>query len=1763
MSIWNRLGQLATDVKDFAQHTGSAMASAPKFVWDVATAPWNDNEEFNGFSNTIKSAGKNMAESAAPLAKDVLGAVSNVASAPGVKQTLNAIDTVNRELIREPLTTGLLMAAERKNPFDTNAWGDTYDQAQTTSFGQSLVGAIGAITPGEQAVDHLDWENPEAVKEFYSQGSQKFWSGVGDFGIQVFGDLTIAGGKAAKIAKASEYVTNSFALANKEKAAQRMMQAVNDISDAATGVATNKYTTLLDKFANNSASYAYQHPMIKNSPMRDTLAYGLGQAKTPQEASLILRAGLNDKRALAEIKAKRFDIGEAIDKQSGVLDSYQQMMLSRRSMLDGMAPTDMNHSEFMAEVSKLPHEDIAVVNDTLKYLESLRTQDQKFAQWENMADTGGGVIKRTVGESTVASGVANFMAEAKSIPGATTKQIWSHTRPEISVWQPTPFHKMVQVINLPLHERPAGIVNLNDADSSREVSAFVNRGLKIGAIDDVMAEKLMFHYTGAATPEDRAISLNIIENAVTSGTFAMHGIEADKALGWYSRHWNARKTTMDSLKKVGFMVNEDGAVIRLPQFESQTANYLPMIDIDLMHSILKQRDLAMRSKTLSTLYGTGREVIGAADFLQRMFKAAVLMRLGYTIRNGAESQMRIMASTGSLASMSFLGEGLRNAVFNTGKSTARLVDNVRRPTGEMSYKETKEALSGVDAQLAELYKQHDEVAARYDQSVADNAKPAPKAPEFKSNILSDEDLAYLDENNYLPPRFFESNEYKTARKLEEKRLANEYDQMAKDDMASGQGVSDIISTLGLNSSEINMLNKHGVVPLKKILAELEDPNGTQADELAALIAHGDSQKGLMYGDVLDSPGYGAGEYKGMAERIGKSKVLYVRLDWAKAKVGAEDYVADNIGQFEKYWEESKVDELLNAWNDERTVYEDQYGHLIDYSPPAVDHQALSDMNVIRSIIDEKRMIRDGYSEQMASLENAGKNVDKRKIGEGTMMVRGVDGTMHEFNKAFGGKFAEIHRRNASSEESFQNFVDDNSSLYSRNLTHGGYGDVKPTDENYYQAWARTLNLQFGNSGVAMKLINGESPESVAKWLRSDKEGRLVAKRLNLDVLDINEHVMKIQGYVDTHVPNAEIRQALVDGVDVTPEMLRNATFGMENPPIINGPVLEENFNLISTRNVKNIVNGIYRLIGSMPEDAWARHPLYTRLYKQELQDRFNKWEYMHPGETLSTHQIGLLEDVTHKATLRQVKDTLFTVERKSGIADMMRFISPFFSAYENTAKTWAKIAYTHPETINRANLLYTAPNRAGIATDDKGNIVPVDKASVNDYIWIQVPKQFKNLPFIGKGLSTLDNFGIQKKSLDVVFQGEGMQVPVGPYVGMPVSYIVSRKPELEDSMRWAIPNGPDRNLVMSMMPAWVKRQFTKSGGMDDQQYANTYSLIWMTELKKARDAGKPPSDMGAFAKEIRQRTDAYWNMRSVANLVLPFAPQFQSPYKFYIDQWRTYQQKYGKDAKDKFYQDYGDEFFMFSQSLSKNPTGTFAAVGSVNNAKNHADLVAELSGIDPSLVSLVTNAGVDYNYSNAAYLWEQQNTLGPNTSEKFRTRQDPVQAENQNQRDMGWIKFRQGMSGIDAIMAARGLTSLNQKKAADLSAMKKQLIYSIGVSNRAWYDDYLDTDGSKTNKIIRGLETITSDEKFMDKFGNNPTYKSIALYLDARKSIEGILAKRPSHGINSKANADVRLIMDATVSRLKREDPGFGDLYDRWLSYDPVYDLIHSTGAAQ
>jgi hypothetical protein len=366
----------------------------------------------------------------------------------------------------------------------------------------------------------------------------------------------------------------------------------------------------------------------------------------------------------------------------------------------------------------------------------------------------------------------------------------------------------------------------------------------------------------------------------------------------------------------------------------------------------------------------------------------------------------------------------------------------------------------------------------------------------------------------------------------------------------------------------------------------------------------------------------------------------------------------------------------------------------------------------------------------------------------------------------------------------------------------------------------------------------------------------------------------------------------------------------------------------------------------------------------------------------------------------------------------------------------------------------------------------------------------------------------------------------------------------------------------------MQKQITKFAGQSDPQFARTYQLIYETEKQKMKEAGLGDKVDG---NKIMKMTKQYWNMRSAANLLMPFAPQFNSPYKFYLDKAREYRRIYGINADAKFLNDYPD-FFDFTTTLSKNPTGIQSSTAAVKNLKENAGLVADLAKIEPKLVGLIANDPNGYDFSQASYNYLYNKQVAPDSPDKFLSSQSPAEAQAKTDAEKGWIKYNQFMDEVDIELKNRGLTSTQEKGAEDIAAIKAGVINKLSVKTdsegkpifnkvtgefelTAWGIDYRDSDGAKTAKVIAGLGKILTDKNFVEKNGDLPMWKSVNVYLQMRKDLAQELVKRPAMSINAKSNADVRRVYDGVVAKLKGDDPmGFAYLYDRFLSQDLVAD---------
>lgn len=1525
MSVWNRIGDVAsTAAKNAFKFGGEVVGSGvgiARFAWDVGTAPWNNQAQYNGFIQPFKTAA---AKEGGNIIKPYSSAGGAIMKVPGVAPALERINYVNREYIREPLTTYNLVLGDITSGredltaiFDPNVYKKAYQGAQEISFGQAALSAFrNAYDPKFNVYDPKQRE-----AAFKKSAWGKALSGGLDLSIQLVGDVTLAAGKALKVAKASELGVGKLSNAD------AVAKAAEDITKAQYGE-VNRMTRVLDDFTANDSAYAINHPMVKSSSNPGLLAHLLGDSIDRDETALILRSAMSDPAAMDELRLQRRYISDALETARGDLSSVDEYKLFAAPDGSGMLP-------FL-------NDNPAVTEDALANYASLAENDKYFAKLMEIGE-GGGVLTRTTGVGL--QGIENLVAEGRAVKFYDKV----NGNPRVEVFQPTPFHRLYQKISWAQGEKPAGLIDFNDADSYREVIATANQLEKILKLDPAQSKSILDSYIGARTPEERMIATINLEGEALRKIAAKYDIDEDIANQIYNNYSGARTSALKSIKDKGFMVDTDGSIIKVPQLESQTADFLPIMDFQLMDNLLKRNSSVIRG-----VVGAGKDsFLTVADIVQDAFKAGALLRLGYTQRNAIDSQLRIAASVGAYATLRHLGPGIKNLINNSVAVPARFIDSYRAVDQGMNIKQVQQSSTKV----------------------------------------------------------------------------------------------------------INELND-----LKSKIGELEAKVSLKPDDVA-----------------------------------------------------------------------------LNG-----------------------------ELNTLKLLQEEKIAV---YNHLSDVLSRKGIKEPKQRIGTGSYKVTTTDGEVYDLYDAFGGPLGDMFRKIASSGNSFERLVDSNTDMYMRKLSSKGIGAVRPSDPAYFEQWAQTLRQQFGNSAVVNKIIAGDSIDDITKWLRNSPEGRDLRKRLALTSDESGDYVNKINGFLDQYLPiQSGLRGKLKE---ITAADLRTTFKDPTDLPVIHGHVLEEALFNASQVKGREIINTAFKFLGTLPEDTWARNPLYVYLYRREAKRRLDVMTGQ-KVERLTTQEQAKLMSQAHKIAQREMKSILFNIERRSNLATAFKYISPFFSAQENSYKTWLKLAAANPAIVNRGYLVWNAPNQAGLVTDQEGNEVPAGQTTGNDIIWVGLPKGIQKIP----GLQSLTEMGIPKGSLDILFQG-GLDLlymkgnpnvfsdifPVGPYVAIPASEITKRQPSLEDSFKWALPFGPSKDAISGLTPTWFQRLQTRTAGLEDPAFARSYQLIWNTEQQRAKRNGQDPVPAG----KILRMTKDYWNMRTAANLIMPFAPRFDSPYKYYLDKSREYRRMYGLEADAKFLDDY-PEFFSFSASLSSNPTNVQSSVQAVNNIKKYDGLVGDLAKIEPRLVGLIVNDFSGYEFSQAAYDYLYGKRIASDSPEKFLTSQSPAEAQKRNEAEKGWIQYNRIMDAIDNELQDLGLTSTQQKGAEYLAAIKATVITKLSqktdadgnpiinpktgqIEQTAWSDDYNDSDGSKTNRVILGLGKILSDDKFIKANKNNPTWKSVSAYLDLRKAVAQELAKRDVKSINAKANMDLRMIYDGTVNKLKQDDKlGFAYVYDRFLSQDLVYD---------
>lgn len=740
-------------------------------------------------------------------------------------------------------------------------------------------------------------------------------------------------------------------------------------------------------------------------------------------------------------------------------------------------------------------------------------------------------------------------------------------------------------------------------------------------------------------------------------------------------------------------------------------------------------------------------------------------------------------------------------------------------------------------------------------------------------------------------------------------------------------------------------------------------------------------------------------------------------------------------------------------------------------------------------------------------------------------------------------------------------------------------------DEYFKGVAEMLK-QFRASDVGKLVIDGKSKEYIATWLRTDPIGQDVAKFVNGKTFDTRDldgslgYVELLFTRLDELTPNPALKEILKTDAPLSKEFWKTvkSTLDTDDYRGMLKPAVGNMAELTGFKKLRDIVNqgvqNAFKVLGTLPEDAFVRAPFYGRRYQDTRAEIFKSLDSQYAGKTVPFEEYARAERMAHRRALKDTKKWLYTIDRRTNLGHYGEFILPFVSATQNSVTALGRLTWRDPSIIGVVTLLWQAPSRMGLE-DENGNIViPIPKNLIPDGIEEAL------------GLDNMRNIKVDKGSLNVVFPESGFMFAPrpGPLFAVPASEIMKRglfgmsvetpnvltnffgeeaAGQLWDNWRKYVfgeENGLSPETLswdMFTPPAAAKLIQILQGESSSTSYAYMYGLQYRTEMAKilANDR-EMPADMAEFRDEIKNRTTGMFLLRFLGNMFAFTPPQYESKLQPLIDTLRKYERDYPGVGTQKFNDEFGNILLMLGDmSTAKNIAGTQANVSAVANARKYASII---EGVAPGLeqtgnlnvLGIILNDDANGLYDQSAYAW-QKTTVIPGVNKTYREMQTPEQAFLESSRSAGWVKFISFMDDIDALLQQRGLDSYRAVGAKDLLEYKKLFVEKMKDNPlyKGWYDDYITYGSTRTLKSVELMEAALRDEQFRKDHSGDPVWESAYQYLELRRDVIQLVAESGKPFTNE-VNEPIRDLWERKRQALVNGSTKWSAVANRYLNGD-------------
>jgi hypothetical protein len=790
-------------------------------------------------------------------------------------------------------------------------------------------------------------------------------------------------------------------------------------------------------------------------------------------------------------------------------------------------------------------------------------------------------------------------------------------------------------------------------------------------------------------------------------------------------------------------------------------------------------------------------------------------------------------------------------------------------------------------------------------------------------------------------------------------------------------------------------------------------------------------------------------------------------------------------------------------------------------------------------VDDADLVNRQIAEIDAML--SGKKPIKERFGMGLNQIK-VGDQIIKYEDALGATPAQAKYINDRFIANAARVIDDHFSELgksTRNVmeSNGDWTLVRGTDEGWLDAYIRVVNRQMRNSPLTRIFMQNKPQDVIVReareFLYKDPKGRVIRKNLlasgGRTVEDIiNANLLNVDQVFPAYI-NPEIKElALSRALDKDDIARFYGTDPSIRPDVNGAQISAANGTSAAFTLLAKALDKFYDVFGEIPERGLVRNTMFISLYRQRMKAEVENAIANYPGDEIPDWYMRKMESNARQWARAEMRRSLYDTSERVESARYLRYGFPFFGAFADVAEKWGRILFDDPTVLRKLDIVYNSPDRAGM-TEERDGIT-----------YINIPGSWAKRMGLGDRPRA-----IPKPSLNLIFQGgEWWNPGAGWFVQHFVSRLIKRTPELERNaiVKEILPYGASgtgwKDLLIQSPAA---RQALNIFNEDNPTRQNLTVLI-MAEENAKFDQGL--RDTKPTITEINNRVKKQLGIEVAARLTLPFASGNRSPYQFYIDAYQSLREQDPFTATEEFYKRYGDSFYLFTTSLSKNVTGIAATIEADKTASQFKDLIAK----NPDYGWFVVGSANAGEFSPTVYRKQFQTPVAPGSTVTYRTTQDAYEAIADTKAELGWIKYNKGMDIIEAIRIQRGLPSLSSRGAEDLRIAKQALVTALEQENPDWAKIRGKIDLNKITNFLRFAQDAIKDPRLT----NRPDMKTMASYLQARDIIRKELSTRESKSINAESNSDLKVAWDTVVGLLIDQDVTFNRIYTRILENDDL-----------